>query len=206
VEAPTAERERLVCAYTGLEAYTPVPRPEALHRQGWIEANLKSLETVLEPAAQRLAVGVGPLGSLAGGLLAIEAGAVSGFLAGRVLGQYDFPVLDPEAPARLLYVAPNLAQAASALEAEPEQLLRWVALHETTHALQFGGVDWLRPYLAETVTDLLGALQVNPRAFMRLPDVADLRRLFEQVREDGGAPSSIACRRSWPCSRAMPST
>ncbi len=102
-----------------------------------------------------------------------------------MLGQYDFPVLDPDAPARLLFVAPNLAQAANALDADADQLLRWVALHETTHALQFGGVDWLRPYLAETVTELLGALQVNPRALLRLPDVADLRRLFEQVREDG---------------------
>jgi coenzyme F420 biosynthesis associated uncharacterized protein len=195
VDAPTAESERLVASYTGLEAYTPVPRPEALHRQGWIEANLKSLETVLEPAAQRLSGGIGPLGSLAGGLLAVEAGAVSGFLAGRVLGQYDFPVLDPDAPARLLFVAPNLAQAADALDADPDQLLRWVALHETTHALQFGGVDWLRPYLAETITELLSALQVNPRALLRLPDVADLRRLFEQVREDGLATVAVGPQR-----------
>jgi len=203
VEAPTAESERLVSAYTGLEAYTPVPSPEALHRQGWIEANLKSLETVLEPAAARLAGGIGPLGSLAGGLLAIEAGAVSGFLAGRVLGQYDFPVLDPQAPARLLFVAPNLAQAASALDADAEQLLRWVALHETTHALQFGGVDWLRPYLAETVNDLLGALQVNPRALLRLPDVADLRRLFEQVREDGLATVMVGPQRKGQLDRVQ---
>jgi coenzyme F420 biosynthesis associated uncharacterized protein len=185
VEAPAAESERLVSTYTGLIAADPVPAPEALHRQGWIDANLKSLETVLEPAAQRLSGGLGPLGVVAGGLLAIEAGAVSGFLAGRVLGQYDFPVLDPEAPARLLFVAPNLAQAASSLDADNDQLLRWVALHETTHALQFGGVPWLRPYLAETVTELLGALQVDPRALLRLPDISDLRRLFEQAREDG---------------------
>jgi coenzyme F420 biosynthesis associated uncharacterized protein len=185
VEEPAAESVRLVAEYTGLVAAQPVPPPEALHRQGWIDANLKSLETVLEPAAQRLSGGLGPLGVVAGGLLAIEAGAISGFLAGRVLGQYDFPVLDPEAPARLLFVAPNLAQAARALDAESDQLLRWVALHETTHALQFGGVPWLRPYLAETVTELLGALQVDPRALLRLPDISDLRRLFEQAREDG---------------------
>jgi coenzyme F420 biosynthesis associated uncharacterized protein len=104
-------------------------------------------------------------------------------------------VLDPDAPARLLFVAPNLAQAADALDADPDQLLRWVALHETTHALQFGGVDWLRPYLAETITELLSALQVNPRALMRLPDVADLRRLFEQVREDGLATVMVGPQR-----------
>ena len=73
-----------------------------------------------------------------------------------MLGQYEFPVLDPDAPARLLFVAPNLGQAARQLEAEPDKLLRWVALHETTHALQFGGVPWLRPHLAELVRELLG--------------------------------------------------
>ena len=76
--------------------------------------------------------------------MAVEAGAISGFLAGRVLGQYEFPVLEPDQPARLLFVAPNLAHAAESLDAPADQLLRWVALHEMTHALQFGGVPWLR--------------------------------------------------------------
>ena len=95
-------------------------------------------------------------------MLAVEAGAISGFLAGRVLGQYEFPVLDPEAPARLLFVAPNLGHAATQLEAEPDPLLYWVALHEITHALQFGGVPWLRPHLAGLVQELTGALVARP--------------------------------------------
>ena len=98
----------------------------------------------------------------AGAVLAVEAGAISGFLAGRVLGQYEFPVLDPEAPARLLFVAPNLGHAATQLEAEPDPLLYWVALHEITHALQFGGVPWLRPHLAGLVQELTGALSLDP--------------------------------------------
>jgi coenzyme F420 biosynthesis associated uncharacterized protein len=140
---------------------------------------------VLEPAAERLSGGLGPLRTAAGALLAVEAGAVSGFLAGRVLGQYEFPVLDPSAPARLLFVAPNLAHAAGTLDADDEQLLRWVALHETTHALQFGGVPWLREHLAGMVRELLEGLEVDPRGLFRLPDVTDLRRLVEQVREEG---------------------
>src|SRR3954470_5242900 len=109
---PSAEAERLVSAYTGLVAAAPVPVAEAVARDQWIEANLRSLGGVLDPAVERLGAKAGPfagaLGTAAGGLLAIEAGAVSGFLAGRVLGQYEFPVLDPSAPARLLFVAPNL--------------------------------------------------------------------------------------------------
>jgi coenzyme F420 biosynthesis associated uncharacterized protein len=182
---PAEEAERLVSAYTGLTATAGVPVAEAVGRSGWIDANLASLETVLEPATTRMAGAVGPLRVVAGGVMAIEAGAVSGFLAGRVLGQYEFPVLEPDQPARLLFVAPNLAQAATALDAPADQLLRWVALHEMTHALQFGGVPWLRPHLGEMLGDLLGALELDPRTMLRLPDVTDLKKIFERVREDG---------------------
>jgi coenzyme F420 biosynthesis associated uncharacterized protein len=192
---PAEEAERLVSAYTGLTADKPIPVAEAVDRAGWIEANLAGLATVLEPAAQKIAGNAGPLGSLAGGVLAIEAGAVSGFLAGRVLGQYEFPVLEPDNPARLLFVAPNLGHASTHLGTPEDQLLRWVALHELTHALQFGGVPWLRVHLREMLTELLGALEFNPRSLLRVPDVTDLRRLVERVREDGLATIVIGADR-----------
>jgi coenzyme F420 biosynthesis associated uncharacterized protein len=185
LSAPAADSERLVSAYTGLTALTPVPAPEAVDRAEWIEANLRGIAGVLDPVAGRLGAKLGPVGTAAGALLAIEAGAISGFLGGRVLGQYEFSVLDPDGPARLLFVAPNLGHAATALEADPDQLLRWVALHETTHALQFGGVPWLREHLAGLVEQLLGALDVDPRGLLRLPDLSDLRALLDQVREQG---------------------
>jgi coenzyme F420 biosynthesis associated uncharacterized protein len=184
VAGPSAESERLVSAYTGLSAAS-LPPAEAVDRPEWIEANLRGLGGVLDPVADRLGGKLGRLGGAAGALLAIETGAISGFLGGRVLGQYEFPVLDPAGPARLLFVAPNLGHAARALEADPDQLLRWVALHETTHALQFGGVPWLREHLAGLVGQLLGALEVDPRGVFRLPDLSDLRALVERLRTDG---------------------
>jgi coenzyme F420 biosynthesis associated uncharacterized protein len=190
VEGPNAESERLVSEYTGLEPLTPLPAPEAVGRDEWIDANLSSMRGVLEPVADRLG-GSGLLGGIvgtaAGGLLAIEAGAISGFLAGRVLGQYEFPVLDPDAPSRLLFVAPNLANVADRLEADDEQLLRWVSLHETTHALQFGGVPWLRAHIAESVGALLESLSVDTKSMLRMPDTSDLRALVDNVREGGVA-------------------
>jgi coenzyme F420 biosynthesis associated uncharacterized protein len=191
LDGPAAESERLVAAYTGLVAER-VPAPEAVDRAGWIDANLRSLETVLEPAVERVAAGLGPARFMAGGLLGLEAGAVSGFLAGRVLGQYEFPVLEPAAPARLLFVAPNLGQAARTLNAPPDQLLRWVALHETTHALQFAGVPWLREHIAGLVRTLLGTLEVDPRQLLsRLPDLSDLKGFVARAREDGLATVMI---------------
>jgi coenzyme F420 biosynthesis associated uncharacterized protein len=194
-ETFAAESERLVSAYTGLSAAT-MPSAEAVGREGWIDANLGSMSGVLDPVVERIAGrGSGALGgvmsSAAGALLALEAGAITGFLAGRVLGQLEFPVLDPSGPARLLFVAPNLGQAARHLEAEPDVLLRWVALHETTHALQFGGVPWLRPHLAELVGELLKGLEVDPRSLLRLPDPRDLGSLLEKARKDGVAALAL---------------
>ena len=185
LSAPAAESERLVSAYTGLTAGAPLPVAEAVGRPEWIDTNLASLGGVLDPVAAKIGAKLGPLGGAAGALLALEAGAVSGFLAGRVLGQYEFTVLDPNGPPRLLFVTPNLAHAAHTLDADPDQLLRWVALHETTHALQFGGVPWLREHLAGLVGQLLAAVDVNPSGLLRLPDPSDLRGLLDRVREDG---------------------
>jgi coenzyme F420 biosynthesis associated uncharacterized protein len=196
LSAPAAEAERLVSAYTGLTALSPLPAAEPVGRAEWIEANLTALGGVLDPVAGRLSSKLGPMGGAAGALLAVEAGAISGFLGGRVLGQYEFSILQPDAPARLLFVTPNLGHAVKTLDADPDQLLRWVALHETTHALQFGGVPWLREHLAGLVRQLLGALDVNPAGLLRIPDLSDLRGLMERVREQGLAVVAVGRERA----------
>jgi coenzyme F420 biosynthesis associated uncharacterized protein len=189
---PAAESERLVAEYTGLSV-AAIPPAEAVDRGAWIDANLSSMAGVLEPAVEKARSRLGILGGAAGGILAVEAGLISGFLGGRVLGQYEFPVLEPDRPARLLFVAPNLANAGDQLEADPDQLLRWVALHETTHAFQFGGVPWLREYLAGLVRELLDSLDVQAGGLFdlklpdlsKLTDVSRLRELADEVKEGG---------------------
>jgi coenzyme F420 biosynthesis associated uncharacterized protein len=195
---PADECEALVSAHTGLMPLAGVlPVAEAIDRRTWIDANLRSIRGVLEPAAEKASRSMGALGGVvgtaAGAVLAVEAGAISGLLAGRVLGQYEFPVLDPDAPARLLFVAPNLGHAVGTLEAEPDELLRWVTLHEITHALQFGGVPWLRPHLAGMVRDLTEALDLDPaRLFGGVTGLDDLRGLLDTLREDGLAAVVLA--------------
>jgi coenzyme F420 biosynthesis associated uncharacterized protein len=195
LEGPSEESERLVSAYTGLVPTGPLPVAEAVGRDEWADANLASLRGVLDPVAGRLGGGLGPLSGVLsaglGALLAAEAGAISGFLAGRVLGQYEFRILEPEAPARLLFVAPNLGHAATTLDADADQLLRWVALHETTHALQFGSVPWLRGHLAELVQELLGAMSFEGGSLLKIPDAADLRALLDTVRDGGIATLAL---------------
>jgi coenzyme F420 biosynthesis associated uncharacterized protein len=189
VESFAGESAERVAAYTGLAGAADVPAPETVDRSGWATTNLASMRSVLDPVADRLAGGgSGPLGGIAramsGTLLAVEVGVLSGFLAARVLGQYEFPILDPSVPARLLFVGPNLAHAARSLDADDRSVARWVALHETTHALQFSGVPWLRGHLASRVSELLEGMQVSidPRALVRLPDMDDVRQMVDAVR------------------------
>ena len=185
-----ADAEARVVHYTGLRPAAPLPAPEAVQRPAWIAANVRSMGAMLDPLGDKLAGG-GLLGgatrSAAGALLSVEAGALTGYLSQRVLGQYEFALVDPDATARLLFVAPNISLAAVRLDADAEQLLTWIAFHEVTHAVQFAGVPWLRPYLASLLHELLASLdvKVDPRALLKLPSLDDAKGLLEAVRKDG---------------------
>ena len=185
-----ADAEARVVQYTGLHPAAALPAPEAVQRSDWIAANVSSMGAMLDHVGDKL-VGRGLLGgatrSAAGALVSVEAGALTGYLSQRVLGQYEFALVDPDAAARLLFVAPNISLAARRLDADPEQLLTWIAFHEVTHAVQFAGVPWLRPYLAGLLHELLASLEVkvDPRALLKLPSLDDAKALLEALRKEG---------------------
>jgi coenzyme F420 biosynthesis associated uncharacterized protein len=187
-----------VVTYTGLRPATALPVPEAVPRADWIAANVSSMGAVLDPIGERLTAAAGEAGGLAGflrgsvssatsALLSAEAGALTGYLSQRVLGQFEFVIVDPLAPARLLFVAPNIAAAAVRLDADLEELLTWIAFHEVTHAVQFTAVPWLRPHLAGLLEELLASLElkVDPRVLLRLPAADDVRAMVSGLREGG---------------------
>jgi coenzyme F420 biosynthesis associated uncharacterized protein len=180
-----------ITAYTGLEPRSSLPAPELVSRRGWIDANIETMRPVFDELAGRLpnrGLAAGPLGPLANqassAVLSAQVGAMTGYLAQRVLGQYDIPLLDASGAARLLLVVPNLVATAERMQADRDDLLRWVTLHEVTHAAQFGAVDWLRPFLARGLGGLLDSLELQVAAppSMRIPSAADLRQLFESAR------------------------
>ena len=68
---------------------------------------------ILDPVGEKLAAGgllAGPARKAAGVLLSAEAGALTGYLSQRVMGQFEFVIVDPQSPARLLFVEPNIAR------------------------------------------------------------------------------------------------
>ncbi len=158
-----------VSAYTGLALNERLPVIESIDRPHWIEANIATMRPLLDPLTERVGQGSGPLGpamrSITQLLLGAQVGAVTGLLSQRVLGQYDIALLDPERPPRLLLLAPNLAQASRNLGLDHEEFSAWVAIHEVTHAVQFGGAPWLRGHLAGLLRELIDGMQVGVGAW-----------------------------------------
>ncbi|TML26867.1 MAG: coenzyme F420 biosynthesis-associated protein [Actinobacteria bacterium] len=192
-----AESERLVAAYAELHPPAPLPPPELLARHQWIDANLRTMPTLLEPLMAKVGEGAGALAPAirvgAGTVLSAEVGVLLGYVSRRVLGQYDVVILDPDAPARLLFVGPNLDDAARQLAADPDELLRWVALHEVTHAVQFAAVPWLREHLAGLIHELVDSLDVafDPARLLRLPSGDDVRAWIDALTGDGDLLSLV---------------
>jgi len=194
VAALCLEMEAHVAAYTGLSPGTPVPAAELVSRGEWASVNLDSLAQLLDPVAGRLDRRLEFAGPLAGALkagaaatLAAEAGLVIGYVAQRVLGQYEVSLLGGDDPPRLLFVAPNLRKAVRELKVEPEAFHRWICAHELTHVFQFQGVDWLRDHLSGMVRQYLSTVEVRIErgAAGGLPSLPDPAKLVERFRDGG---------------------
>ena len=201
-----------VSAYSGLVAPPELPALETVDRPAWIAANLKTMRPIVGPLSERLGDGLGPfsgpLRSLSGYVLGAQIGALTGLLSQRVLGQYDLALLEEGVEPRLLLLAPNLAITARTLHVDEQELVRWVAIHEITHAVQFTAVPWLRGHMGAMLKELLDGLQTavapGSRASRaegaehhggtaraggrcggllgRLPDAASLRLVLERAR------------------------
>lgn len=166
--ALAVEIEPPVSAYARLTPVDPVPRPEPVSRQGWADVNLAAMADLIEPVEQRLDERIASAGRLAGPLraaagmgLAAELGLVTGYLSQRVLGQYELSLLAGSTRPRLLFVTTNLVGAATALGVDKRAFVRWVAVHEITHALQFGAVPWLREHIGGLLREYLATVDVK---------------------------------------------
>jgi coenzyme F420 biosynthesis associated uncharacterized protein len=189
--ALATESELRVVAYTGLQPANPLPPPEGVSRREWVSSNLGAMRQLLDPVLERAGKGLGPLRPAMqiglGVVLTTEVGVVVGYLAQRVLGQYELVLLEDPAndqPPRLLFVLPNLGQAVKAFGADEREFMTWVALHEVTHAVQFSGVPWLHTHLSGLVRELLRSaeLRIDTPRKLKLPTGAEVKRVGSALR------------------------
>jgi coenzyme F420 biosynthesis associated uncharacterized protein len=174
--------EDLIRTFTGLEQNgfrtdgSPRSHPWVMSRGEWIRANLSGLQRMLEPLAERI-IGSRPgRAELKRKALGAQAGFLLGYVARKVLGQYDV-FLPPDDDGLLYFVGPNVIEVERRYALPPRDFRLWIALHEVTHRVQFGGAPWLRGYLSSQIDSYLESVQLDSRELMN-----QLKRAAEEVR------------------------
>jgi coenzyme F420 biosynthesis associated uncharacterized protein len=177
--------ESLVSAFTHLEAPGSGSRPWVMSRGEWIGANLDGLQRLIEPLARRLIPEGKNRSELRRKALGVQIGALLGYVSRKVLGQYD-AFLPPDDEGLIYFVGPNMVEAEQRFALSPRDFRMWVAMHETTHRIQFGATPWLRGRLQGMVDAYLDTVEADPHQLME-----QLRRAVEEVRA-GGVPKGLS--------------
>ena len=158
--------EDLVEEASGIARPAPV-RWEIIDRARWVEANVKSMTTMLGPLADKLGRRLDtipwPARVAQRTAVSVEVGVLLGYVSRRVLGQYDLLVPEDGKAAPLYFVGPNLVETERRHAFVPEDFSLWVAVHEVTHRFQFEGVPWLRPRFLDLVHSYLGSVELDAK-------------------------------------------
>jgi len=190
-----AQRSRVPVAETA-RMHSPEDASAVLivDRPGWIDANVDSLESMLEPvimamlAKRRSPTPGSPLLTGVGGkVTGAEVGTLTAFLASRILGQYD---LAPDGTPRLLLVAPNVLHTEKELGVDSADFRLWICLHEETHRVQFTAVPWLRQHVIDSARRLSMDLAPDPEQLgQRLLQIA--QNLPDALRSGGNGLADV---------------
>lgn len=202
-EEVTALAEELVERATGLRSASGPARARVVDRGDWVRANIASFGRLLRPLTDRMAERLedrrGPGALLAGAsrkAAAVEIGAVLGWMATRVLGQYDLLIIEDEDPDDqdiVYYVGPNVLALEKRFGFPPREFRLWLALHEVTHRAQFTGIPWLREHFLSLVNKTLEAVDPDPRRFLdALARVVEDLRSGNNPLDEGGLATLLA--------------
>ena len=156
------QAEAVVSELTRLSPGGIRSRPWVMTRSQWLQANLRGFETILEPFARKLGGADGPLAPVRRHVLGAQLGGLLGYLGHRVLGQYDI-FLPPDDDGLIYFVGANVAGLERRFGFPRREFRLWIAMHEVTHRLQFGGVPWLRGHLAGLMEAYLGSVDLDPK-------------------------------------------
>ena len=185
LDATALRADELARAVTGLGAQLAPATVRVVGRGEWLRSNLASIAWMVDPLAEQLMQRSDVSRTLARKALGAQLGLVFGYLATKVLGQYEVLLPGDEEPGRLTLVGPNLIQVERdfqpSTQVSPSAFRMGVVLHELAHRLQFEGVDWLRPTLRDIVSSYLSETRLDSE---RLRATVDrLSELLRSARE-----------------------
>jgi coenzyme F420 biosynthesis associated uncharacterized protein len=194
-----------ITAYTG----TPLPRPFeatlAFDRADWVNANIDNFEQLFAPLE-----GLNPLndqqpqiasvlwGNASQTVISGEMGLLLGYLARRVLGQYDLALLgkEPITDGKLYFVEPNIRQVQQQLGLPLDDFRMWLALHETTHVFEFEAHPWLRAHLNGILEQYFEFLSQD-MSQLKEGGFGTLRSFLDRSKRRGGAGQDGASTNNW---------
>jgi coenzyme F420 biosynthesis associated uncharacterized protein len=182
----------LVREFTGLVAADNNAPVLVVDRAGWIQANADAFSMLLAPLVDKLSGDKPPsgiTGAIGSRITGAEVGGLLGFLAGKVLGQFD--PFDPPS-GRLLLVAPNIVHVERELGADPTDFRLWVCLHEETHRVQFTAVPWMRDHLFGEINRFANSMEPKGMLQDAMNRVFDALQGRNQAGDgDGTAPGLL---------------
>jgi putative hydrolase len=192
-----------VARLTGLDPPTDVAEVRAVRRAEWIGANAENLAGLLEPAARRIGESMdrtqpdavppemqamsGMLAQISPLLMGAQVGQVLGFLAQRVLGQFDVAV-PRSGPGAVMFVVPNVRRFEADWSLDATDFRTFVALHEVTHRFEFAQ-SWARTRFADLLDDFLSTLRFDMEALrsrLATIDASDPEALQRMLESDEG--------------------
>ncbi|HEU5314768.1 MAG TPA: zinc-dependent metalloprotease [Chloroflexota bacterium] len=164
--ALVARSAELVSDYTQIELPAPLRQVHVFDRPDWVDANLAQFRLMFAPLDEAYAAtiarapGAAPAGMMGQAMLSGQMGILLGYLARRVLGQYDLSLLgrEPVTEGRLYFVEPNIAAMERRYALPRDEFRAWIALHEVTHAFEFEAHPWVRAYMNDLLTEYLRSL------------------------------------------------
>lgn len=164
--AMVARSQEAIADYTGSPLALTGENVYVFDRVQWLEANVAAFKELFEPIeainGSLLAghLNLHAFGDLNQLVLSGQMGLLLGYLARRVLGQYDLALLgrEPVQTGRLYFVEPNIKQLEKRLGLVAADFRLWIALHETTHAYEFEVHPWLRAHMNGLLRRYFGAV------------------------------------------------
>jgi coenzyme F420 biosynthesis associated uncharacterized protein len=187
----------LITAEMGRPLPAPVDKIDAFTRTEWIDANISNFRQLFEPIEAMYKTvqsgnGLGTLimGEVSQSLLSTQLGVLMGYLARRVLGQYDLSLLgkEPVSAGRVYFVEPNIGAVQAELGLDADDFRLWIALHETTHAYEFEAYPWVREYFNSLLEEYFGLLSDDLLQFGA--SLGGMRGLLDRVRSNLGSGDS----------------
>jgi coenzyme F420 biosynthesis associated uncharacterized protein len=199
--AVTREAEELVAGFTGLHA-PGTASACVLDRPQWVHANVASMRRMLHPLTARVGerMARSPVAPIGRRVAGTEMGVLLGFMAQRVLGQYDLLVPDDsdaevttDGSGAVYYVGANILALEKRYAFRPRDFRLWIAIHEVTHRAQFTAIPWMKQYFLSLVEQALAIVDPDPgRLVQAMVRAADELRQGRNPLDEGGLVALFA--------------